>query len=32
MVIKPDDNKRTSREFPSVIADSAGNERLAANQ
>ena len=28
MVIKPDDNKDGSREFPPVVADGAGNERL----
>ena len=28
VVIKPDNNKNTSRELPSVVADGAGNERL----
>jgi len=29
VVIKPDNNKNTSRELPSIVADGAGNERLS---
>jgi hypothetical protein len=27
-VVKPDNNKKTSRELPSIVADGAGNECL----
>jgi hypothetical protein len=30
MVIKGDNNKSASREFPSVVADGAGNECLCS--
>ena len=29
VAIKPDNNKNTSRELPSIVADGAGNERLS---